>query len=155
MVLISLSKHRRKYCISKLSLLYCHSAFIISQSLLFLWTWWWKDTWLVEHSANPYVHMLTKPKLTSSCATASVEHCLSKIVVLQNIPTILAKSLRRKTIELQLLRWFHIVMYNSKSDLIDSAPQMQLCSWLSASILLLEINIGLFALQTTSSTAQF
>jgi len=46
-------------------------------------------------------------------------------------------------------------MYNSKSDLIDSAPQMQLCSWLSASILLLEINIGLFALQTTLSTAQF
>jgi len=30
----------------------------------------------------PYVHTLIKPKLTISCTTASVEHCLSKMAVL-------------------------------------------------------------------------
>jgi len=42
-----------------------------------------------------------------------------------------------------------------KATLIDSAPQTQLCSWLSPSILLLEINIGLFTKKTTLSTTQF
>ena len=41
----------------------------------------------VRHTAMrtvcPYIHTLIKLMLTTSCTTASVEHCLSKMAVLQ------------------------------------------------------------------------
>ena len=48
----------------------------------------------------PYVHTLLKSMLTTSCTTASVEHGVYQDGGVINI---LAKSLRRRTVELQLL----------------------------------------------------
>jgi len=56
----------------------------------------------------PNVHTLIKSMLTTSCTTASVEHAVYQDGGVTNI---LAKSLRRRTIELQLLGLLFIVMW--------------------------------------------
>jgi len=48
----------------------------------------------------PYIHALTKSKPTTSCTTASVA---SAIYHRGSVINILAKSMRRRTIELQFL----------------------------------------------------
>jgi len=117
-VLTSLSKHTRKDF--QIIIAFGHSAFITSQSMFVLRNMVLKRSQLVEHSANvshttrravyPYVHALIKSKLTISCTTASVERCLSKmadrhlyITFVGGVINMLAKSLWRRTIELQLL----------------------------------------------------
>jgi len=53
----------------------------------------------------PYVHTLTKSMLTTSCTTACICGALS--IKDGSVINILAKSLRRRTIELQLLITLH------------------------------------------------
>jgi len=82
-VLISLSIHTRKDF--QVIIAFDHSAFVTLQSLFVPMKCYWKDIYLVEHSANvshiatravcPHAHSLHKIYVTSNCTTEAVEHC--------------------------------------------------------------------------------
>jgi len=88
-LLTSLSKHTRKYF--QIIIAFGHSAFITSQ-LIFVPTNMVVKRYLTRRTFSKcqpcsnesclFIHTFIKSKLTITCTTASVKHCISKMAVL-------------------------------------------------------------------------